>query len=64
MSRDKFELLQKFYYFSSNEEEHADQGRLFKLKPLLDLLKARFISVNICGSTIITIDGNNDTMER
>jgi hypothetical protein len=40
MSRDKFELLLKFYHFSNNEEEHADQDRLFKLKPLLDFVES------------------------
>ena len=55
MSRDKFELLLKFYHFSNNEEKHGEQDRLFKLKPLLDLLKVRFQSINIPGS-IITID--------
>ncbi len=55
MSRDKFELILKFYHFSNNEKEHADQDRLFKLKPLLDLLQDRFKSIYIPGS-IITID--------
>ncbi len=41
-----------FTSFWNNEEEHADQDRLFKLKPLLDLLKARFSSVYIPGSVI------------
>ena len=55
MSRDRFELLLKFYHFSNNEEEHADQDRLVELKPLFDLLKARYKSISISGS-IITID--------
>ncbi len=55
MSRDKFELFLKFYHFSNNEENHTGHARLFKLKLLLDLLKARFKSINIPGS-VITID--------
>jgi hypothetical protein len=50
MARDRYELILKFYHFSNNQEEHADQDRLFKLKPLLDLLKARFKSIYIPGS--------------
>jgi hypothetical protein len=38
MSRDLFELLLKFFHFSNNQEVHADQDRLFKLRPLVDLL--------------------------
>jgi hypothetical protein len=52
MSRDRFELLLKFYHFSNNEKKQADQDRLFKLKPLLDLLKDRFKSIYVPGSTI------------
>ena len=52
MSRDRFELLLKFYHFSNNEKKHADQDRLFKLKPLLDLLKDQFKSIYIPSSTI------------
>jgi hypothetical protein len=37
MLRYRFELLLKFYHFSKNQEEHADQDKLFKLRPLLDL---------------------------
>jgi hypothetical protein len=55
MSRDRFESLLKLYHFSNNEEQHANQDRLFKLRPLLNLLKARFQSIYIPGS-IISID--------
>jgi hypothetical protein len=55
MSWDKFELLIEFYQFLNNEEEHPDQDRLIKLKPLLDLFKARFTSISIPG-WIVTID--------
>ena len=55
MSRDRFELLLKFFHFSNNQEEHADQNRLFKLRPLLDLLRARFKSIYVPGS-VISID--------
>jgi len=55
MSRDRFELLLKFYHFSNNQEVHADQDRLFKLRPLLDLLRARFKSIYVPGS-VISID--------
>jgi hypothetical protein len=52
MSRDRFELLLKFYHFSNNRDKHLDQDRLFKLRPLLDLLRSRFKSIYIPGSTI------------
>ena len=55
MSRDKFELLLKFFHFSNNQEGHADQNRLFKLRPLLDLLRARFKSIYVPRS-VISID--------
>ena len=55
MSRDRFELLLKFFHFSNNQEEHVDQGRLFKLRPLLDLLRGRFKSIYVPGS-VISID--------
>ena len=48
-------LLLKFYHFSNNDEQHADQDRLFKLRTRLDLLKARFQSIYIPGS-VISID--------
>ena len=55
MARDRFELLLKFWHFSDNNKYHSNQDRLFKLKPLLDLLKARFSSVYVPGA-VITID--------
>jgi hypothetical protein len=55
MSRERFELLLKFWHFSNNNNENSNQDRLFKLKPLLDLLKERFSSVYIPDS-IISID--------
>ena len=55
MSRERFELLLKFWHFSNNDNKNSNQGRLFKLKPPLDLLRARFSSVYIPGS-VVTID--------
>ncbi len=55
MARDRFELLLKFWHFWDNNKYHSNQDRLFKLKPLLDLLKARFSSVYIPGA-VVTID--------
>jgi hypothetical protein len=55
MARDRFELLLKFWHFSDNHKYHSNQDRLIKLKPLLDLLKARFSSVYSPGA-VITID--------
>ena len=49
MSRNRFELLLRFYHFSNN------QDRLFKLRPLLDLLKDRFKSIYVPDS-VISID--------
>ena len=55
MSSDRFELLLKFLHFLNNQEEYADQDRLFKLKLLLDLLRTRFMSIYVNGS-VISID--------
>ena len=55
MWRERFELLLKFWHFSNNNNKNSNQDRLFKLKPLLDLLKERFSSVYMPGS-IISID--------
>ena len=55
MSRERFELLLKFWHFSNNSNKNSNQDRLFKLKPLLDLLRARFSLVYIPGS-VVTID--------
>ena len=52
MSNCRFELLLKFSHFSNNQEEHADQYRLFKLRLSLDLLRARFQSIYAAGSII------------
>ena len=52
MSRDRFELLLKFLHLSNNQEEHADQDRLFKLRSFVDLLRARFKSIYVPGSVI------------
>ena len=53
MPREIFELLLKFWHFSNNQ--NANQDRLPKLIPLLNLEKARFSSVNVPGS-IVAID--------
>jgi len=55
IARDRFEILLKFWHFSDNRKYHSNQNRLVKLKPLLDLLKARFSSVYVLGA-VITID--------
>ena len=55
MARDRFELLLKFWHFPDNNKYHSRQDRLFKLKPILDLLKARFRSVYIPGA-VVTVD--------
>ena len=52
MSTEKFELFLKFWHFSNTNNKNPNQDRLFKLKPLLDLLKARFSSVYRPDSTI------------
>ena len=53
--RERFELLLKCWHFSDNSNKNADEDRLYKSRPLLDLLKVRFSSVYIRGS-VITID--------
>lgn len=55
MSRERFELLLKFWHFANNDEMHSSQDSLSKLRPLLHLLKARFSSVYTPGA-VITID--------
>jgi hypothetical protein len=55
MSRERFELLLKFWHFSNNDNKDSNQDRLFKLKPILDLLKVRFSSVYMPGS-IVSVD--------
>jgi hypothetical protein len=55
MSRERFELLLKFWHFSNNDKKDSNQDRLFKLKPILDLLKVRFSSVYTPGS-IVSVD--------
>ena len=54
-SIDRFELLLNFFHFSHNQEEHADRDRLFKLRPLLDLLRGIFKSIYVPRS-VISID--------
>ena len=55
MPRERFELHLKFWHFSNNKNKDSNQDRLFKLKSLLDLLKARFSSVYMPSLTV-TID--------
>ena len=55
MSWKRFELLLKFWHFSNNNKENANQDRLIKLRPLSDLLKGRFSSLYMPGS-VISID--------
>lgn len=42
MSRNRFELLLRFWHFSDNELPEASTDRLHKLKPLIDKLVSRF----------------------
>ena len=49
---ERFELLLKFWYFSNNDNKDSSQDRLFKLKPIMDLLKARFLSVYTPGAVV------------
>jgi hypothetical protein len=55
IQRERFELLLKFWHFSNNNNKNSNQDRLFKLKPLSDLLKERFSSVYMPGA-VISID--------
>ena len=55
ITRDRFELLLRFWHYSDNRKYHSNQKRLVKLKPLLDLLKARFSSV-YTSSAVVSID--------
>ena len=52
MSRERFKLLLKFWHFSNNDNKDSSQDRLFKLKPIIGLLKARFSSVYTPGSVV------------
>ena len=55
MSRERFELLLRFWHFSNNDNKNLNQDRLSKFKPLLNLLRTRFSSVYIPCS-VVTID--------
>ena len=55
MSRERFELLLKFWHFTNNNNKNSDPDRLFKVRPLLDLLKERFTSVYMPDS-VVSID--------
>lgn len=54
MSGDRCELLIKLCHFSNNEKKQRDQDKLFKMKPLLYVLKDRFQSIYVRGSPIPT----------
>ena len=56
MSRERFESLLKFWHFSNNDNKNSNKDRLLKLKPLLDLLRARFSSVYIPGSVTVAAE--------
>ena len=47
-------MLLKFWHFSNNNNKNSNQDRLFKLKPLLDILKERFSSVYMPDSITST----------
>ena len=49
------EMDLKFLHLSNNNNKDSNQDRMFKLKPLSDLLKERFSSVYIPGS-VVSID--------
>ena len=55
MPRERLELILKFWHFSNNNNKNSYQDRLFRLKPLSDLLKERFSSVYTPDS-VISID--------
>lgn len=55
MPRDRLEFLLNFFHILNNQEAHADQDRLFKLRPVSDLLRTRFKSIYVIGS-VISID--------
>lgn len=42
MSRNRFQLLLRFWHFSDNEDPSAKTNRLHKLQPILDILIANF----------------------
>ena len=52
MSREKFELLLKFWHFSNNDSKNSNQDELFTLKLVVGWLKASFPSVYMPSSTI------------
>ena len=55
MPRERFELLLKFWHFSSNNNKNWNQDRLFNLKPLSDLLKEKFLSIYICLAQLLVL---------
>ena len=64
MSRDRFESLLKCFHFFINQEARTDQDRLFKLRQLLDLLKARIQSIYSPGSIISIEDIQAGSYQR
>ncbi len=62
MPTERFELLLTFWHFSNSNNRNSKQDRLFKLKPLSDLLKERFSSVYIRDAPIpIPINSNSNS---
>jgi hypothetical protein len=53
MTRDRFDLLQSRLHFSDNEDPRADTDRLWKLRPVLDILDTTFKTVYIPDRKIV-----------
>nr|CAH7750023.1 unnamed protein product [Callosobruchus chinensis] len=53
MTRDRFLLLLQHIHFNDNENLEASQDRLFRIRPILDLLNSRFQSVLTPGKEVV-----------
>nr|XP_027230473.1 piggyBac transposable element-derived protein 4-like [Penaeus vannamei] len=53
MTRDRFDSLQSRLHFSDNEDPRADTDRLWKLRPVLDILDTTFKTVYIPDRKIV-----------
>nr|XP_027227348.1 piggyBac transposable element-derived protein 4-like [Penaeus vannamei] len=53
MTRDGFDALQSRLHFSDNEDPRADTDRLWKLRPVLDILDTTFNTVYVPGKKIV-----------
>ncbi|XP_047478497.1 piggyBac transposable element-derived protein 4-like [Penaeus chinensis] len=55
MSRDRFDILTSALHFANNEGEHSAEDRLWKLRPVIDVLDSTYRSVFVPRKNV-TVD--------